>query len=244
MKQIAAILLMSISFNSIGQEGINAIEPIEKKPKKVQIGVNISPDICYRTLKNNDGSSQTDQLIKEHNKQETYKIGYTAGLNLCYNIKKQFGIEAGIQFSNKGYQTRKLDFYSFPPDPNSPTKTKFIYNYNYLDIPVKINYTMGSKKIRFIASAGISTNILLNATETMVLVYPDKTDRNKTGAKWNYKKVNISPLISAGIDYIINSKMNLRVEPAFRYGMLKIIDTPISAFLYSGGVNISFYLGI
>lgn len=47
-----------------------------------------------------------------------------------------------------------------------------------------------------------------------------------------------------GIDYKINRRMNLRVEPTFRYGVLKTIDTPVTGYLYSGGLNISYYFGL
>ncbi|HRN94808.1 MAG TPA: hypothetical protein PL084_08790, partial [Chitinophagales bacterium] len=77
-----------------------------------------------------------------------------------------------------------------------------------------------------------------------VLVYSNHTKRETIPISYNYKKVNISPLISVGIDYKINSRMNLRVEPTFRYGVLKLMDTPITTYLYSGGLNISYYFGL
>jgi hypothetical protein len=50
--------------------------------------------------------------------------------------------------------------------------------------------------------------------------------------------------MSVGIDYRINEKMNLRIEPTFRYGVLKIIDTPVTGYLYSGGINVVYYYGL
>jgi hypothetical protein len=38
--------------------------------------------------------------------------------------------------------------------------------------------------------------------------------------------------------------MNVRIEPTIKYGVLKIIDTPITAFLYSGGLNMSYYCNL
>lgn len=38
--------------------------------------------------------------------------------------------------------------------------------------------------------------------------------------------------------------MNLRIEPTFSYGLLKIIDAPVTGYLYSGGINIGYYFGI
>jgi hypothetical protein len=50
--------------------------------------------------------------------------------------------------------------------------------------------------------------------------------------------------MSAGVDYRINEKMNLRIEPTFRYGVLKIIDMPVTGYLYSGGINVAYYYGL
>ncbi|MBK7468092.1 MAG: PorT family protein [Saprospiraceae bacterium] len=241
MKQLTIFLLTLSSFSSYGQDKTKETPTVDFK--KVQIGINISPDICFRTLKNNDGSSTSNIVMKLNNENETVKVGYTAGLNVCFNIKKFVGIETGIQYSNKGYQTKMKDLIFGQPDPLAPNKAKFIYNFHYIDIPVKANFTIGKKKVRFFTSVGLTTNIFIKETQTSVLVYSDRTDRKTNPTNFDYNRVNISPTISVGIDYKINSKMNLRVEPTFRYGVLKIIDAPVTGYLYSGGLNISYYFG-
>lgn len=212
--------------------------------KKVQIGINISLDNTFRKLKNNGGSSTVDDIIKIRNENETYKTGYTTGLNVCFNIKNNVGLETGIQLSNKGYQTKKEDLNFGQANPKEPNNIRFIYNYHYIDIPVKANFTIGKRKVRFHTSFGITTNIFIKETQKTVLVYSDHTDKKTTQTNFNYNKVNITPTISVGIDYKINSRMNLRVEPTFRYGILKITNDPLTEYLYSGGLNISYYFGL
>ncbi len=237
MKYITTFLLTLTMIVSYGQDN-SALEF-----KRVQIGFNISPDICYRTLKSTDGSAYGESLIKDRNRRETVKIGYTAGLNACFNLTKSFGLETGIQYSNKGYQT-KIDPNKEWIDPYPVyKKAQFIYNYHYIDIPVKAIYTIGNKKIRFMTSVGFTTNVFIKETQKSIFVYSDRTDRSKS-TDYEYNKVNISPTISAGIDYKINDNMNLRLEPTFRYGVLKIKDAPVTGYLYSGGLNISYYFGL
>jgi hypothetical protein len=48
-------------------------------------------------------------------------------------------------------------------------------------------------------------------------------------------------LISAGAEYKIKNKMYVRIEPTFRYGVLKIIDAPVTAYLWNAGLNMGFY---
>lgn len=254
MKQCVFILLLLTIVGVHGQN--NAETSAVSDFKRVQIGINISPDICFRTLKNNGGNSFTDIVIKQRNKDETVKAGYTTGLNVCFNIKKFVGIETGIQYSNKGFQIkqRRAVFGSqlppgtpLPPeqDEKLPNKIDFVYNFHYIDIPVKANFTIGKKKVRFFTSIGFVTNIFIKETSTTILKYSDHTER-KTGTinYNNYNSVNISPVISAGIDYKINNRMNLRVEPTFRYGVLKTVKAPVEEHLYNGGLNISYYFGL
>lgn len=254
MKLISILLTTVISTNVFGQE--KQIDIPTSDFKQVQIGVNFSPDFCFRTLKNNDGSSISDIVLNLRNENETIKFGYTTGLNICFNFKKFVALETGIQYSNKGYQALMKDLtYGDMIDPRygfiyatsgtAPTKAKFIYNYHYIDIPLKVNFTFGKKKIRLISSVGLTTNIFIKETSASVLEYSDgKTDRKNYPTTFDYNKINISPIISVGIDYKINNRMNLRIEPTFRYGVLKIINTPIIGYLWNGGLNIGYYFGL
>jgi len=241
LKNLTLFILTITSFSLYGQD--KSKENPTSDFKRIQIGINISPDICYRTLKNNSGSSTGDLYIKLYNENETVKVGYTAGLNICFNIKKFFGLETGIQYSNKGYQTKLIDLIFGQPVPSSPNKGKFIYNFHYIDIPLKANFTIGKKKVRFFTSVGVTANIFIKGTQTSVLVYSDRSDKKTNPTNFDYKKLNISPAISVGIDYKINNRMNLRVEPTFRYGVLKIIDTSVTGYLYNAGLNMSYYIG-
>ncbi|MES2621388.1 MAG: porin family protein [Bacteroidota bacterium] len=242
MKHLTLFMLALAALTCYGKDKTK--ETSSADFRRVQIGINVSPDICFRTLKNNDGSLTSDLVVKLNNENETVKVGYTTGLNVCFNIKKFVGLETGIQYSNKGYQTKMEHLIYAQPEPGFPNKAKFIYNFHCIDIPVKANFTIGKKKVRFFTSVGLTTNILFKETATNVYVYSDRKVRKTYPTRYDYKRINISPTISVGIDYKINNRMNLRVEPTFRYGVLKIIDAPVTGYLYSGGLNISYYFGL
>jgi hypothetical protein len=238
------LLLMTIcSLAAQGQDTLKSKPP--KGFKKKLIGFNISTDYNSRTLKNNSGTGSSNSIIDLRDKQETGRIGTTAGVNICFNFTKKTGLETGIQYSVKGYQTKKYDLVYAVPDPAAPVRAKFRHSYHYIDIPLKINIIKGNGKLRFIAAVGITTNILVKATVTGVYEYAGgNTGKNTERSTYNYKKINISPLISLGTDYKINDKMYLRAEPTIRYGMLKNTDSPITEHLWSAGLNIGFYYGL
>ena len=109
---------------------------------------------------------------------------------------------------------------------------------------MKANLTVGKKKIRFISSVGIITNFLINSNTTTVNTFKDHTEyKTDPITMVIIKKINLSPLLSFGVDYKINNRMNFKIEPTLRFGILKITDAPSSDYLYNGGINFSYYFG-
>ena len=238
MKQITVLLLILTTLNSFAQEEANTLDF-----KRVQIGINVSPDICYRMLKDTDHSSASGFISTYNNNNEIIKVGYTAGLNVCFNLSHLIGLETGIQYSNKGYQTKFQELFFAGYIQDAPMKVKYIYNFHYIDIPVKVNFTFGKNKVRFFTSVGLTTNVFIEETQTRISVYSNGKQKGTSPTNIDYNRINISPTVSVGFDYKINNRMNLRVEPTFRYGILTIIDAPIHGYLFSAGLNISYYFG-
>ncbi len=238
MKKYLTFLFAFSFFGSFAQEiHVN-------KYSRFQIGFSFSPDACYRTLKNTDGSESSDFVIDIRNDMETITFGYTSGVNFQYNLNRFLGLVLGIQYANKGYQDKKQDVVppTSQPDPSLPKQFKFIQNFKTLDLPVKLNFTVGKNKFRFTTGIGAAANYLMKESQTSVMYYADRTTRNTGPSGFDYKKWNLSPFISVGIDYQIAQNMNLRVEPTVRYGIMQIIDAPVTGYLFSAGLNVSYYI--
>jgi hypothetical protein len=209
--------------------------------QKLSIGFNFSPDYSYRTL-NNSGSSSTDIVVTSRNNLEVAKFGYTTGLNICFNLSKTIEFETGIQYSNKGYQIKNRALFYLPPiDPALPKKAETIYSYQYIGIPLRVKLTAGENKIRFLSSAGFMTNFLLKARQKTIFEYSDGNTTKSTQSMTDFNKVEIAPMISVGVKYIVNEKTQLTAEPTFRYGMTQTKDATISEHLWSAGLNIGLY---
>lgn len=228
------IFFLALSITALAQE-----KPANNF-SRFQIGFSFSPDACYRTLKNTDGSESSDFVIDIRNDMETTKFGYTTGANFQYNLNRFWGVSLGVHYANKGYQDKKIDV--VPPtsqlDPSLPKQIKFIQNFHTLDLPIKLNFTLGKNKFRFTTGIGAAANFLLKESQTIVMYYTDRTTRNSESSGYNYKKWNLSPFLSFGIDHQIAQNMILRVEPTIRYGIMPIIDAPVTGYLFSAGVNV------
>jgi hypothetical protein len=102
MKHILLFLCTIATLNSHAQSNSNQTPEFNR----FQVGINFSADACFRALKNSDGAASSDMVIIQRNNLETYRLGYTAGLNFCLNISEKFGIETGVQYSLKGFQQK------------------------------------------------------------------------------------------------------------------------------------------
>ena|ERR1700752_860344 len=250
MKKLFAFVFIITSVFVYAQDSTKT-----KKASRFFIGANFSSDYCFRDLKNNDGSSFSRELIGLYNQVEIAKFGFSAGINFCHLITTHISIDLGAQYSNKGFQEKnaELTFGSaidrrrgFVYNTNNSSITgKIVSTYNYLDIPLKVNFVFGKKKVRFISSIGLTTNLLLSSKNTFVgQDSTGKSIKNSGSTTSTYNRINFSPTISCGIDYKINDKMFFRVEPTFRYGILKMTDTPVTQYLWSAGLNVSYYFGL
>lgn len=209
--------------------------------RKVQLGVNYSPDLNYRTL-------QSEEISLIWSQSEGIPVfGFTTGVNAVYNFTHLLGLEIGLQYSQKGYQGKR--YTSFDPiqanDPNIPEERKTIDKFHYIDVPIKCNLTVGKSNVRFIGSVGFVTNVYISSVQTNEVTYgDDHKERVNTTDPHDYSPINISPMVSAGIDYKITNRNSIRIEPTFRYGVLKVLDTPQTVFLWNCGLNISWYFGL
>jgi hypothetical protein len=254
MKKLFVFLLLFISVFANAQDSTKT-----KKASSFFIGANFSPDYCFRTLKNNDGSQLSSMIVDSYNKIEVAKFGFSTGVSFCFVITKHISLDLGVQYSNKGFQNKESSltfgdmidrrrgfvYNTNPSNANLPTSGKIVYTYNYLDIPLKVNFVFGKKKVRFISSIGLTTNLLMSSKNTFVgQDSTGKSIKNSSNTTPTYSRINLSPTISCGIDYKINDKMFFRVEPTFRYGILKMTDTPVTQYLWNAGLNISYYFGL
>jgi hypothetical protein len=255
MRNILIVIIVLLPFSLKGQEVIDSI--IKSDKNQISIGLIFSPDYCFRTLNNNDGSSSSTMIIDLRNEMEEPVFGFTAGLNVYYRVTENVGLEAGMHYSRQGYQLRKNDLYFGDPiDPRygysydtassmTPTGVRFISNYNYLDVPLRVVLKFGKNRMRFITSAGLTTNILVNSGQISILKYKDSRDkRSKQEFLHDIKTMNITATLGAGVEYNLNSKLFFRVEPTFRYGLLEINDDPITASLWRAGFAFGCYYNL
>jgi hypothetical protein len=143
------------------------------------------------------------------------------GLNVCYDFKSWLGAEIGVQYASRGYN-RSIQELVY--EDMTIVKVRGSEDFHYVDIPMKVNFTLGKSKVRFFSSVGIAPNFLIKYEIKSTLFDEDKTYKTRHNYTSKMNRINVSPLVSVGIDWKVNSKMNLRVEPTFRYGLINTFN--------------------
>jgi hypothetical protein len=128
------------------------------------------------------------------------------------------------------------------PDPSIPNQAQYKYNYYFIDIPLKVNFTVGKRRIKFFSSVGLTTNLFIKETQTNIYIYSDRTDINTIRPSFtDFRKVNFTPTLSTGIDWSLHRNVNLRVDPNFQYTAFTMTNTPLTGHLFSAGLKMSLY---
>ncbi|HZY25308.1 MAG TPA: outer membrane beta-barrel protein [Bacteroidales bacterium] len=214
-------------------------------PKKVEfsIGLTFSPDYCYRTLKTDGSIAIYKWAAESRDTFEIPKFGYTTGLNFAVKFNKRFSLETGLLFSDKGEKTKRLsDLHAIKPDSTMPTAVTFIYRYIYIDIPIKVNFYILTKRAKLFVMAGISPNIFLSQKTTSIIEYRD--GHKNTDNSWHhegYTIIDLTVIAGLGFSYDLSNKLSFSLEPTYRRSITPINDGGIRSYLYSIGLTTGLY---
>ena len=235
MKKTKLLLLLFFPLSTFCST-IDSLKVVDTvKASKWNLGFSFSPDYCYRTLKSDAAIADLKEI---RDTLEVPKFGYTFGVNIIYYFRKKIVLETGILFSDKGERTKKLTFQNLPAG-QSPNYYAYNFHYYYLDIPLKVDYYLLTKKIKMYLTAGLSCNILLTQKTTLREGH-DNTEvvRNASNVDTKPNRINVAVLFGAGLNYKVNEKLDLKVEPIYSRSITPINGAPIKSYLYSFGLNL------
>lgn len=209
------------------------------------VGMSVSPGIACRSLVSTTSDASWDNHIAFRNSYEEPRLAYGGSLFCALGISDRLSLEGGLGYSIQGYQLN-MDRSTFGDmiDPNrgfvyetNDVPRAVRYSFHYLELPLRAVFHCGKGRFRWITSAGITTSYLLRSTTTLVMQNAKgSTERRTSESGYDYNTIGLFPTLSTGVSYKLNDRMDLRLEPQARYGVLRIIDAPISAHLWSAGL--------
>ncbi|MFH4963753.1 hypothetical protein V8G69_02010 [Gaetbulibacter sp. M235] len=213
----------------------------EKKSNKWSIATNAAP-VYFNSL--GKGSS-IDAQFNDNAKNGEVTMSY--GIGASYAINNKLSIRSGINKVNLGYNTNNVVVFESVgltpsvsalknintgdnPDNISLISGESLSNANneafiktsntsinqslgYIEIPLEIEYAIINKKFGFNVIGGFSSFILSNNE----LFSEFEGRRTKIGEASNLNKVSYSANFGLGINYKITKKIDLNLEPLFKY---------------------------
>ena len=229
MKELIIISILIAPLFGMAQESVS-------EEGKFSIGVNFSPNFCYRTLNYLD-ESQT--FVDTREELEHPSFGFNAGISARYIFITNLEVELGVQFSRQTHMFKNIPI----SDGMGNTSLGLADNqlrYHYLELPLRVNYRFLNRKVFCYVTAGVSMNLFLNDKSKIWLTYnTGETDVvTSESSIYDFNKTALAVLGGLGIGYHISEKLNVRLEPLFRYSLTPLAEAPINQYNYSIGCQI------
>ncbi len=207
----------------------------QKNNRRLSLGLSFSPDYSSAITKLNN--PDFPNFVKDYIEPD---FGYTAGVNLSYQVNGWLGLEAGLHFANKGYKS------SWIPSTNIQGaqlgKARYFDHFYYLDIPLTAKFYILQKRLRLFATAGLSPSIYLDGNYYFEIKYVNGEEKTQNSeSPLSARAINLVMLAGLGIGYNISNKISLRLEPIYRRSLTSINSNPMKFYLWSIGVNAGMY---
>jgi opacity protein-like surface antigen len=209
----------------------------DKIVDKIRVGINLSPNYSYRNLRY---AQILENVVQAREENEQAAFGYNAGVFARYSVFQKFELEFGIQYANQSHQFKNVTLANEIGAPIGTSDSRC--NYNYVELPLRINYKFHQKeKLAIYSTIGASANFFINSTTlTQNTLYDGTKSRDKEVTPYlTPNRSTISFLFGIGVNYPLTEKLNLRFEPILRYSLTPLADAPILQYNYSLGGQFS-----
>lgn len=223
------------------------IATAQDAPGRWSIGGSLHAGAAYRTLVNTDGSELADMIISSRNERETPMLVSGGGFQSEYRLSTRFSIGAGLVYTHFGYDY-KFDLSDLTFGDAIEPRRGFIYNtndvppktvrlvdrWNYMEVPIYMAMELGKGRWRSSTTVGIAPAFLIAARGMTERTFEDgNVDRERYDQPEDFERFNLIPFVSTGVSMHPGGRWQWYMRPTVRYGSLLIIDTPISARLFS-----------
>lgn len=203
---------------------------------KFSIGVNFSPNYCYRTLNHPD---EWQTFVDTREELEHPSFGFNAGIAARCIFFTTIEVELGVQFSRQTHMFKNVpisDAMGITPLGLADNQLR----YHYLELPLRVNYWFFNRKVFGYVTAGVSMNQFLNDKSKSWLTFnTGETDVVISESSiYDFNKTAFAILGGLGIGYHISEKLNVRLEPLYRYSLTPLAEAPIDQYNYSIGCQI------
>jgi hypothetical protein len=239
------LVLIALSVTSLSaQDTIPGLEePAYRPGGRFYTGGFISPDLSYSTIPR--ANSGMPAIKNYQSNYDVSKFSVTVGLEGMYQINQHLALTLGVQYSGKGGKTTEIE-YGPSPVAGDPVSMYYVYDYRYIDVPLRLDFYFTRRKVSPFITAGVSTNFFVNQrTNVFGIDKNDEAIEYSSSSTSGFSAVTPQLQVGAGIDIALKNS-RIRIFPIYR---LAITDTKLrETYAYStatvNGKLYSFGLGI
>ena len=212
---------------SIALQAQDSIQTDTTKWKKHQIGFTYSPDYNFRFLQ---ADANTTWIKNIADSMEVPKFGYSMGINYALKLGEKTTLNTGVIFSDNGEKTKN----------NVELQTvNYTNHYYFVSVPLRIDYTVYSKKVAIYTALGITNNFFINHRTVM------HEDGKKEAIEFNNQKdlmvYNIGGIAGFGMNAKLSDNWFFKVEVLYKQSLTPINNDPVKKWLYAVGPNFGLY---
>lgn len=238
IKPLAVMLLLLVCHGS----GVLAQDTLPKAGAKSgfrwEVGFSVMPTASFRTYVHEGtfglGEHPNAEELKEEDK---YILGPHIGLTSAFFFHSNVGVQVDAMYALKGYrrEAERTEWSWFRYDKN-------YYELHYLDVPIRLVYATQGKKVRFRASVGLVTNVLIKGIDRKRWASSRSDWVIETDEEMEYNTVNVSPIVSVGLDIPFRKSLGIRLEPTFQHQLLKNTNQDLDVRYWSFGLLFTIYI--
>ena len=208
---------------------------------------------AYRSLLNTDGSELAERIIAGRDDRERPELTMGGGFHAAYRLSHRFSLEAGVDYARFGYAYAvdlsdltfgdmidpRRGFVYNTGDPALPASLRFIDRFHYLEARIGAVMEFGKGRWRSSTALGVAPAFLLTAQGITISEYSDgRVERESFEPLEEFSSFNLIPYFSTGLTMHPGGRWHWSLRPTLRYGLLQIIDAPVSGRLYSATLDL------
>lgn len=211
------------------------------------IGVGVGAGLGYRTLSSTTSSTTSDRIIRSRDEREKPRMALGGNVGAGYQLSRRIGLEAGIGYVQQGWlgQFDAGNFIIRDPidplhtDPALPERVTYSEVFHYLELRLGATLTLGQGRWRSVSALGVAPVLLIAARTRTYSEYGDgrRTHESREPVE-TFNAFNLFPYFGTGVAFHPGGRWEWWLLPSVRYGAMRIIDTPITARVFSGIVDL------
>jgi hypothetical protein len=102
-----------------------------------------------------------------------------------------------------------------------------------------ITFNFGRGRWRSVSALGIAPAKLIAVKDASKSTYTDgREEKDVRDITDHFSSFNLFPYLSSGIAFRAWDRWELRLQPTVRYGLLQILDAPVTGHLYMGSIDL------